>query len=184
MKPTFISTGDILFFQSRTLLGRCIRFFTQVPFFESRTVINHVAIAVEGGYAPNIEIVEALHTVKQHKLSKAYPDYDGKIFVATINHLPIDYPHIAAKRAKSYVGRKYGYAKLVAHFLDWCLLGANVFRRLCFMDIYPICSWVVAYAYEPLIGIRAFGVENSAASPDDIWDWCQKNCASECIREL
>jgi hypothetical protein len=77
------------------------------------------------------------------------------------------------KGAESYVGRKYGVLKLFAHFADWLLLGAYVFRRLAQMDKYPICSWMVAYSFEK--GGVSFGVPPNAATPDDIWDYIQKH---------
>ena len=53
--------------------------------------------------------------------------------------------------------------------MDWGLKGAYVFRRLTHDDNYPICSWVVAYAYDA--AGRRFGVDPGAADPDDIWDY-------------
>jgi hypothetical protein len=38
------------------------------------------------------------------------------------------------------------------------------------MDKYPICSWLVAYAYDA-IGWD-FGVPPWVAQPDCIWDYC------------
>jgi hypothetical protein len=72
-------------------------------------------------------------------------------------------------KAESYVGRKYGYLKLLAHWGDWLLQGAYVFRRLTTKDDYPICSWVVAYAFAA--AGKHFDVEPGAATPDDIWDF-------------
>ena len=53
------------------------------------------------------------------------------------------------------------------------LQGAYVFRRLDQMDKYPICSWLVAHSYKK-IG-KDFRVPAGAATPDDIWDFCDKN---------
>ena len=40
------------------------------------------------------------------------------------------------------------------------------------MDKYPICSWVVAYAFEK-VGASYFDIKPNAAAPDDIWDYIQ-----------
>jgi len=61
--------------------------------------------------------------------------------------------------AESQVGKEYGYLKIVAHLMDWSLLGAYMFRRMVPDGKYPICSWLV------------FGVEPGAGTPDDIWDF-------------
>ena len=58
---------------------------------------------------------------------------------------------------------------VIAHFLDWLLLGAYFFRRLVPGGKYPVCSWVVADAFAA--AGKNFGVEVGMATPDDIWDF-------------
>jgi hypothetical protein len=77
--------------------------------------------------------------------------------------------------ARKYKGRDYGYPAIVTHWLDWCLQGAYVFRRLTNSDRYPICSWLVDYVCNKL---RVnFGVPKGSANPDDIWDYIQAHPA-------
>ena len=85
-----------------------------------------------------------------------------------LNLTPQDVQKIVAG-AESYVGRTYGWLKAAAHLGDWLLLGAYFWRRFARMDRYPICSWLVAHAYEK--AGKHFGVEPGEASPDDIWDF-------------
>jgi hypothetical protein len=85
-----------------------------------------------------------------------------------LNLTDADLAKVVAK-ADTYVGRRYGYLKILAHWLDWLLQGAYVFRRLARQDRYPICSWVVAHAFAA--AGKHFGVEPGAATPDDIWDF-------------
>ncbi len=80
---------------------------------------------------------------------------------------------IAAK-ALDYQGRSFGVGKLLLHALDFICGGAYFFRRFARMDDYPICSWIVAYAYYRIIGLK-FDVEPNAASPDDIMDYCVRH---------
>ena len=81
--------------------------------------------------------------------------------------------HAIVAKANGYVGRQYGWTKIVTHLLDWGLKGAYVFRRLTHDDDYPICSWLVAHAY--LAADMTFGVPAGAANPDDIWDYVVAN---------
>ena len=173
--------GDIVLTRGRGRLSRAIRFFTR-RIGESRTKVNHVGIV--SGYGPLREamVVEALHTVRLHTLPRRYGD--GRSDVAVYRAALTERERAAiAYSARSYVGRQYGYLKLILHLCDWLLQGAYVFRRLGRMDRYPICSWLVAHCYAK-VG-RSFGVPPGAASPDDIWD-----CVTErshdytCIRPL
>jgi hypothetical protein len=164
-----LQPADIFFTKGKDFLSRAIRVCTRA-FGESRTKVNHTGLIVSSGDLQTAQAVEALITVKKHPLWSHYGPPDKNevaIFRATdLSHADIE--KIVAG-AESYVGRKYGVFKLLAHFLDWLLQGAYVFRRLAQMDDYPICSWVVAYAFEKA-GV-SFGVPPNAASPDDIWDY-------------
>ena len=76
---------------------------------------------------------------------------------------------VVTERALEYHGCAYGKLKIIAHGLDGLLGGAYLFRRLCRMDNYPICSWLVAYAYDS-VGERFSGLPPNAVQPDDIGD--------------
>lgn len=165
--------ADIFLTRGTSLLSRAIRFFTR-RIGESRTKVSHVGIIVEGGTIKDAVAVEALTRVKRHPLFSRYGG-KPKIQVAIFRPLNLTAAELATvvRTAESYVGRRYGYGKLVAHFLDWMLQGAYVFRRLAAMDDYPICSWVVAHAYAK--ADKTFGVDPGAATPDDIWDFVVEN---------
>ena len=167
-----LKPGDIFFTRGTALISRLIRFFTR-GLGEKRTRINHVGIVVEGGSADLAVVVEALRTVRQHRLARRYAD--GRTQVAVFRAANLTDQEIATivRAAQSYVGRRYGYVKIVAHGLDWILQGAYVFRRLTRNDNYPICSWLVAHAYAK--AGKDFGVEPGAATPDDIWDFAEAN---------
>ena len=174
--------GDIVLTRGRGRLSRAIRFFTR-RIGESRTKVNHVGIV--SGYGPLREamVVEALHTVRLHTLPRRYGD--GRSDVAVYRAADLTRPETVAIAAvaRSYVGRRYGYLKIVLHLCDWLLQGAYVFRRLGRMNRYPICSWLVAHCYAK-VG-RNFGVKPGAASPDDIWDWVtDPNRGYACVRDL
>jgi hypothetical protein len=133
-------------------------------------MVNHVGIVVEGGSAEDAVGVEALRTVKRHLLALKYgPGSKSDIAVYRPINLSDREKQVIVEAAEGYVGRSYGYLKIVAHLLDWLLLGIYLFRRLARMDRYPICSWLVAHAFAK--ADRSFGVPPGMASPDDIWDF-------------
>lgn len=177
MEP-YLIPGDVFFTQGTSWFSRAIRFFTRLP-GEPPTLVNHVGVIVSSGYAP--WEVEALSRVRRRQLRVAYGGKRMNVAIYRMDMSRTSQEKIMRK-ADSYVGRKYGYGKIVAHFLDWCIGGQYFFRRLAQMDNYPICSWVVAYAYQEA-GF-SFGLDPSSASPDDIWDYVTNHEDWHCVKEL
>lgn len=167
-----LQPGDVFLTKGPGLLSRLIRFFTR-SVGERRTKVNHVGLVVQGGDLQTAVVVEALIKVREHPLWSQYgpPAKDAVAVYRPTDLTPKQVALVVAK-ARSYVGRDYGYLKIAAHFLDWALLGAHVFRRLAGSDRYPICSWVVAFAFEE-VRSKFFGVDPAEADPDDIWDYVQ-----------
>lgn len=163
--------GDIFLTKGDSFVSRAIRWFTRDK-GESRTEANHVGIIVGMGSSQTAVVVEALTKVRRRTF-KAYRQKSTEVAVFRPTNLSNDEIRQVVERAKGYVGADYGYVKLVAHFIDWCLGGVYLARRIVSMDKYPICSWLVAYSYGA-VG-KDFGVPNWAASPDDIWDFCMEN---------
>lgn len=156
--------GDIVLTRAGTFVGKAIRFLTR-RIGEGPSRVNHVGIMV----TPTL-IVEALRTVERRSLNDAYgPPSKQSIAVYRPLNLTGEEMVRVLLRANGYVGRKYGYLKVVAHALDWLFQGAYVFRRLAGVDRYPICSWVVAKAFSA--AGKDFGVDAGAATPDDIHDF-------------
>jgi len=164
--------GDIFLTRGTSLISRLIRFFTR-SWGESRTSVNHVGIVVEGGSIDRAVVVEALRTVTRRRLADGYAGTGTSVAVFRPINLTPQETNVIVQAAELYVGRKYGYAMIVAHALDWMLNGVYLFRRLIGSDEYPICSWVVAHAYAK--AGKTFGVEPGAASPDDICDFVTEN---------
>lgn len=163
-----LAAGDVVLARSGGLLGWGIRVFTR-RIGESRTRATHSGVIVEGGPIDRAIIVEALSHVVRHRLWDRYAGKNKAVAVfRPLNMSAEDIARVVAK-AETYVGRRYGYLKLLAHWLDWLLQGAYVFRRLANQDRYPICSWLVAYSFAA--ADKHFGVEPGAAEPDDIWDF-------------
>ncbi len=152
--------GDIVLFRGDSRVSRLIRWGSR-SWGESRTIVNHVGIMV--GFK---EIVEASSRTVQHEFIRP----PTNCWVYRNKHLLPAERQILRDKALKYVGTKYGKIKIWAHTLDRLLFfNKHVVRRLCFMDSYPICSWIVAYCYDE-IDIN-FGVTAREATPDDIWDY-------------
>lgn len=168
---TVFEPGDIFLTKGDSFISRAIRFFSRRG-GESRTEVNHTGLIVTAGSSEAV-IVEALTKVKRRTMLSYWAKDSTQVAVfrpLNVSDAQID---TIVERAESYVGNSYGYLKIVAHFLDWCLGGRYVFRRMAAMDNYPICSWVVAQSYADA-GLN-FGVPAGSADPDDIWDFCVAN---------
>lgn len=164
--------GDIFVTRGDSFISKAIRFFSRSG-GESRTMVNHTGLIVTEGTSASAEIVEALTKVKRRKFSAYQRSTSTQVAVFRPINVTDDQIVTIVDRAVGYVGDGYGYLKIVAHLIDWCLGGRYVARRVVAMDNYPICSWVVAQAYADA-GLN-FGVPAGAASPDDIWDFCLAN---------
>jgi hypothetical protein len=95
-------------------------------------------------------VVEALSRVTRRRLFKRYGSRRrlSDVAVYRLTNLTREEIQTVVDAAEAYVGRKYGYLKIMAHLADWPLLGAYLFRWLAAMHNYPICSRVVAHAYK------------------------------------
>ena len=179
-----LKKGDVFLTRGDGFISRAIRFFTR-EIGEKRTKVNHVGLVVLGGNLKNAIVVEALTRVKRHKLWSQYgpPKKDLVAVYRAINLTQEEVDKIVAE-AESQVGKNFGYLKLVAHLMDWLLLGAYMFRRMVPDGKYPICSWLVAHSFSK--AGKHFGVEPGAATPDDIWDFVEERKPSkyEQIRPL
>ncbi len=174
-----LEAGDIVLVRSPGPFGWLIRRFTQLS-GERRTKVNHVGVMVDGQ-----NIVEAQSRTRKWDLRWRYAGRSNHIAIYRWKGLAAQEQATVAAKAEEYVGRKYGWFKILAHALDRYFNGIFLFRRLALQDKYPICSWVVAYAYKK-IG-RDFGVPPNGADPDHIWDYCVEEATAsqfECLFPL
>ena len=168
-----LERGDVFLTRGNSFISRVIRFFTR-GIGEKRTEVNHVGLVVEAGELSAAVVVEALSRVKRHRLLARYgpPRKDSVAVYRATNLTPEEVSTIVAT-AEKQVGKKYGWLMIAAHFLDWLLLGAYVFRRMVRGRKYPICSWLVAYSFSQ--AGKHFGVEPGEAAPDHIWDYIEQH---------
>ncbi len=167
-----LKPGDIFLTRGTSLLSFLIRVFTR-SFGERRSKVNHVGIVVQEGTLRNAVVVEALIKVRRHRLWHRYgPPKKDHVAIYRPTNLEPEEINIIVNEAEEQVGKPYGFGKILAHFLDWLLLGAYFFRRLTNDPDYPICSWLVAHSYSK--AGKHFGVAPGAANPDDICDFVTK----------
>ncbi len=163
---------DVFLTQGTSFVSKAIRFFTR-KVGEKRTQVNHVGVIVAPGTVHTAIAVEALVRVRMHALRRYASKKTTGVAVFRPTNLTEDEKAKIVAKAKSYEGKRYGWTKIVTHAMDWALQGAYVFRRLTHRDDYPICSWLVAYAFKE--ADKHFGVDAGAANPDDIWDFVTTN---------
>ena len=177
MRHTELEKGDVVLFHGRGWVSSAIRRFSQGPKEKRPSVFNHVAIAV-GKDA----MVEALLSgVKRTNFFLRSRDAGERVLVARkIGLTELERGNLMLEATRQ-VGRKYGYAKIAGHFGDWALSKVaqrNVyfFRRMTGNGNYPICSWVVGYAYfYTLPGFCFNMVSPQYCQPDDIGDEIVEN---------
>jgi hypothetical protein len=171
-----LEPGDIFLTRGCGCISKAIRYITR-SVGEKQTKVNHVGLVVQRGDIKSAIVVEALSKVMRHTLWSQYGGPPKKDFVAVYRatNLTAEQVKDIVAEAGKHVGKKYGTYMIVAHFFDWLLLGVYFFRRLIPGNKYPICSWVVADAFAN--AGKDFGVEVGMATPDDIWDFIEKNPA-------
>lgn len=146
-------------------------------------MVNHVGIISSRGTIRSAFLVEALWRVRCHPLWSQYFGSETKVCIVRAKNIgPVVRKNIAL-HALNYRGLKYGWAKIILHFLDRLLTnGSYLFRRLAFLPNRPICSQLVSQVYSDF-GLD-FGVSPYEAQPDDIWDFVMNSDKYEVIRWL
>jgi hypothetical protein len=167
-EPIKLQAGDIFLTRSYSFLAKAIRFFSRT-IGESRTKVNHVGVVVAGGTKDDAMVVEALRRVRKGTLVGGYGNTKIEVAIYRPLNLTTEEKRQIIEKADTYVGRKYGYVKILTHWVDWVLQGAYVARRLTKLDRYPICSFLVARSFGA--ANKFFGVKPGEATPDDIWDF-------------
>ena len=158
---------DLVFTAGKGLLSRAIRWATTDP-GEEKSLTNHVGIISKGGDVKEAKIIEALWHVENHSLYGQYHN-NGTVAVFRPLNLTEEQKEIIRAYLLKHVGNKYGWWKLgfhaAARFTRWKWI-----RNLSFLDSRPICSYLVARAFEEA-GL-SFGMEADGADPDEMMDFC------------
>jgi len=134
--------------------------------------VSHTALVIDSGTFSTANIVEALSKVEKHTIVSQYEKETG-IEITCYRPLDLDDTEreIIVKKAISYVGCTYGYAKILTNFLDFLLGGLYVFRRITTPEKDPMCYEIVSIAYSE--DNLYFGTEPGAALPEEILLYCE-----------
>ena len=178
-----INPCDIFLIRDDNIIGKLIRFF-QRTVDKLDVSVSHTGLFV--GEQCDITESICIETKRVVKVVKFFPEYHNKNELVAI-YRPINLTSLETsliiRKAQSFVGYKYGYIKILTHFLDYFLNGKVFFRKLCKNDNSPICSWVVARAFEAVC--LNFDVEYYAANPKNIYDFCRNHPEKYmCVYEL
>jgi hypothetical protein len=168
----------------RWLVGWCIRLCSTSD-GEGPTFADHVCHVVEAERDDYI-LAEALgHDGYVYTRLRARYGDTRRFVVRVARHRRLGRANalLMAQRTSELVGRKYGYLKVAAHGLDYALTrfwhasgghgDAYLFRRLCLMERYPMCSWAEADIWKA--GRLPFDTPVSKAQPDDLYDECDSS---------
>jgi hypothetical protein len=177
---TSLKPGDIILTSGTGIISMLIRKFSTSR-NEEPTLINHVGMVLS--YGRNPIILEALTRVRLHHLDKAYLDSDSKITIYRLKGLTDQECNALSDSVFHYANRPYGFFKLIPHLLDALCGNRYIFRRMLLIENYPICSWLVAFAYKKVLDFE-FGIHYRAAQPDDIYDFVTTSDKFECIFPL
>ena len=163
-----LEVGDVVHVQGRGLLGGAVRFFSR-GWKERPSWASHSAMVLRVG--EEVEIIEALWKTVIRPIT-AYRGKKSRLLVCRKpGGIDDEKREEMVKKAEYYEGKPYGFWEIAFHALDRLVNNAYFFRRLIKDDDYPICSWLVAYVYDRVLGYR-FGTPPNAAQPDDILDHC------------
>lgn len=168
---------DLVFYNNNSILSRIIKLCERST-GEPPTYASHVGGFISSFEILNIELstsIDIVYNISQLKHVKIYRNHSlTKYDKMQIIHKILSYSH-----------RKYGYLKILTHFLDWVsgrLLFRDVFlfRKLNNDDNYPICSWAWAFAFNTVNNYE-FGNSPRYVNPDDMLDFVSSSDEWELI---
>ena len=161
-------TGDIIFVSGKSLFKNAIAWFETGP-GEEKTYAKHIA-----GMKTNNIVIEALTNVKETN-SNNWIQKHKKFEVWRYKKLTEENKVKIFNYLDDKKGSIYGGWKLFFFAGDFLLSkifrhdNFYLFRRVLFMENFPICSWLYAYAYD-IIGYRFDGKNPNSLDPDTMHD--------------
>lgn len=184
--PIYALPGDVFFTRSSSLLGKLIRWAEKDPNEPNGVWANHVGVVVEHGWIvppevddyPRLRLAWVVESLWKTQLWAWWPNHeqeDGNEIRVYRRRVitPTQVDHVVF-RAKSFVGRTYGWWKLFAHLFDRIVFrGKKTVSNAMFADQRPICSYTAAKAFAAA-GI-SFGMQPEAADPDEMMDYCEQS---------
>jgi hypothetical protein len=171
MTPSPFKPGDICLVHSVEELGQLIdRFETSADTTQIvQKIISHAAVCVDA-----LNLIEAtLPVVKKNPISKYITDPKNVMVCIRVKSLTDDQRNAVATNAGAFLGRLYGWNKLILHLGDnivswFARKDVFFFRKLITNQKLPICSELVADCYQP-VGWTFCGIKPEEVQPMDIF---------------
>lgn len=184
----YAQAGDVFFTRSSSLLGRLIRWAETDPREPNGVWANHVGIVVKSGWIiPSMYlskvydrlskavVVESLWKTQEWDWWENHKHEDGNE-IRVYRKVDLNFEQITRieQAARSFVGRTYGWWKLLAHLGDRLLFGGEkTLSHFLHIDSRPICSYTAAKSFAQA-GV-SFGMDPEVADPDEMMDWCEQS---------
>ncbi len=183
-----VEPGDVGFARGNGWLQKAIRYVEKDPHERQPAWANHSLLFTRAGIVGPVAVerqawaVEALWHVEHNPWwdrHKAESGYRVQVFRPLFlrRDLADGWTYTDAGRvvdtALYHVGQRYGWWKLATHLVDRVFFrGVETTSRLMFLDNRPICSYLVAQAFEAVGYPTAFGryIPARAQDPDDQHD--------------
>jgi hypothetical protein len=168
-------TADVISVKGDKSYSRGIAWFTQIG-KEGPTYATHIAMIIMVNGEPHV--IESLWRVKITPYKKWEKEHDRFAIFRNTN-LTNEKRALIQEEALKYKGRFYGFSKILLNGLDLSIskiIGKEIFlfRKLQFIDRYPICNWLVSYSYYNATGYT-FGCEPKLTNPDSMTDYMRKD---------
>jgi hypothetical protein len=136
---------------------------------------EHPTYAVHTAQCLDADKIIEMDMVVKKRSAKEFFQIREAFEVWRCSSLTLGQREAISRKSLEYLGRKFGWSKLLMHLLDG--LANKVvhkpvffFRKLNHDQRYPICSWITAFSYDRALHYR-FGVPPECADPDQISDW-------------
>lgn len=160
-----LEAGDIILTRANTLLSKAIRWFEKKRSGDSR--FSHAALAL-GELTTQEEVIESLIKVTRGPLSK----YNGQqIIVYRMKGLTDKQRNEIVLKAVSVEKEGYAWFKIPLFAMD-SIFRTYFFTRYFGLSNFKVCSELIAWAYETVLGKKPFGLGWRSVSPDVIDDFC------------
>jgi cell wall-associated NlpC family hydrolase len=160
-----LEAGDVFLVAGTNTFAKLVRFFTRSK-GEAPTQATHVGMVIQAGSELTAIVMEAQpRGVVRRQMYPVHAVYRSSWTATQIQEV--------IARALEDEGKPYGWGKIAASALDWCLGGLYLFRRLTDTAKAPDCSFAV-WDWSQGAEVKPFGCNRNCA-PDDIADYVEQH---------
>lgn len=161
-----LQSADIGLSSSDSFVGRAIRYFEAAQSGSAR--YSHAWIAL-GKLTDKPQVIESLWKIARSPVGKYA---DQKIIVYRHKNLTRGQRNEVALKCVELTNHSYGTLKIPLFALDG-IFRTYFFTKMFGVSSFKVCSNLVAWAYESVLGHEVFGTCWRSVTPDVIDDYCQ-----------